>query len=98
MALKILYSRDAIRDLHTIQMYVGARSPTGALHFRDGIVALIDRLAEFPLTGVATSNDRVRVADVSRYPYRIFYTTSDDALRILHIRHTSRAPIDPDDL
>ena len=40
----------------------------------------------------------VRVMPVVRYPYLIFYTVSGDELRILHIRHGARVPIDPDEL
>jgi len=36
----------------------------------------------------------VRVAFVLRYRYKIFYRVTTDAIRIVHIRHTSRAPID----
>ena len=32
----------------------------------------------------------VHVAALVRYPYKIFYRTLDDGVRILHIRHTSR--------
>ena len=30
-----------------------------------------------------------------RYPYVILYRIAEDELLILHIRHTSRRPIDP---
>jgi plasmid stabilization system protein ParE len=32
---------------------------------------------------------------VLRYPYLIYYRVAEDELLILHIRHTSRRPIDP---
>ena len=32
----------------------------------------------------------VRVVHLVRYPFKIFYTISKDAIMILHIRHTSR--------
>jgi plasmid stabilization system protein ParE len=32
---------------------------------------------------------------ILRYPHVIFYRIADNELLILHIRHTSRRPIDP---
>jgi hypothetical protein len=34
----------------------------------------------------------IRVVALTRHPYRIFYRVARDAIQILHIRHTSRAP------
>jgi toxin ParE1/3/4 len=97
MALKVRFSKDAIRDLDSIHEYLAARSPQGASRVSGDILAVIDRLAELPLTGRPTQNPRVRVAQLRRYPYRLFYSYSanDDTLVVLHIRHAARAPIDP---
>ena len=35
---------------------------------------------------------------LGRYPYLIFYTSGADELIVLHFRHTSRKPIDPQQL
>jgi hypothetical protein len=37
----------------------------------------------------------VRVIPLVNYPYLIFYTTSEEGLTVLHIRHAARKPIDP---
>lgn len=37
----------------------------------------------------------VRVLFVGRYPYKFFYRVRGDTVEVLHIRHTSRFPINP---
>lgn len=34
----------------------------------------------------------VRVIPLIKYPYKIFYRTTENAVRVLRIRHTSRRP------
>ncbi len=36
----------------------------------------------------------VRVVPLGRYPYKIFYRVSGDAVEILHIHHAAREPWD----
>jgi hypothetical protein len=36
----------------------------------------------------------VRVASIGRYPYKIFYRMTDEAVVILHIHHAAQAPWD----
>jgi len=38
------------------------------------------------------------VLPVLRYPYLIFYTVTNEAVVVLHIRHAARAPADPQSL
>jgi toxin ParE1/3/4 len=55
------------------------------------IEQVITRLASNPLSAPAvTERPEVRMALVLRYPYKIFYRISGDAIEILHIRHTVR--------
>ncbi|MBX9778657.1 MAG: type II toxin-antitoxin system RelE/ParE family toxin [Xanthobacteraceae bacterium] len=46
----------------------------------------------FPSKPKWREHEDIRAAVVRRYPYRIFYTITTDAIEILHIRHTSRRP------
>lgn len=59
------------------------------------IKSSIDTLGFFPLIGRVVGDAGHRRVPVLRYPYVIFYRASGDELLILHIRHTSRLPIDP---
>jgi len=48
--------------------------------------------------GVTTSNSAIRILPPTRYPYRVYYTVFEDAVVVLHIRHTARRSPDLDDL
>lgn len=56
------------------------------LHLRDRIA----RLGNFPQMGTPTMMADIRILPPTKYPYRIYYTLTDDAVVILHIRHSSR--------
>ncbi len=98
MALTIRIGRRATNDLSDIHGYLRSRSPRGAERVRQRILAVVNRLSDFPLIGHETQNPRIRAILVKAYPYTIFYTADDTMLTILHIRHSSRAPIDADEL
>ena len=40
--------------------------------------------------GCATDEEGVRIAPVGRFPTIVFYTITDDAVVILHVRHGAR--------
>lgn len=98
MALKVRFGRQAIADLSELQAYLAPRSPRGADRVRQRIVDVVNRLSDLPLVGHETQNPRIRTILVTAYPYRVFYAVDEVHLTILHIRHTARAPIEPDEL
>jgi plasmid stabilization system protein ParE len=94
VGLTIRLARQASRDLAEIQEYLLPRSPRAAERIRLRVHAVIHRLAELPLTGRPTQNPDIRVVVLSNYPYLIYYAADDHVLRVLHIRHTARSPVD----
>jgi plasmid stabilization system protein ParE len=42
----------------------------------------------------ASSRPGVRVVPLGRYPYKIFYRVTEDAVEILHIHHAAQQPWD----
>jgi plasmid stabilization system protein ParE len=55
------------------------------------IRATVARIAAFPEIGRGLEErPEVRGVPLVRYPFKIFYTVSGDAVVILHVRHTSR--------
>jgi toxin ParE1/3/4 len=83
--MNVVYAPRALRDLQGISAYLIERTPTGA----------INTLGYFPEIGPLVDDAEHRRMSVPRYPYVIFYRIEADDLLILHIRHTSRRPIDP---
>src|SRR5262245_48314974 len=90
--MRVEYAPRARADLARI----GERSrrvfgPAVAVAVETYIRATIARIAAIPETGERLhERPEVRGVPLVRYPFKIFYTTSEDAVVILHIRHTSR--------
>ena len=59
------------------------------------IKAAIDSIAYFPEITPIVDNAGHRRFPVVRYPYLVFYRVTESEILILHIRHASRRPIDP---
>ena len=90
--MKVRFTRQAFRDRELIFEYLAQRSPSGAANVMARIRTAIERLAQHPLSGRTTDFEGVYVLFVGRYPYKVFYRLHEDAIEILHIRHTSRLP------
>lgn len=91
MGLKITLHRRAQRDLQNIMDYLlqeaGAKA---AERVRNHLRRKIHRLASIPHMGKATTNPDIRILPPTLYPYRIYYTVTDRAVVVLHIRHSAR--------
>jgi len=91
MGLKVRLHRQAQADLQSIYDYLVRHAGDRAaervrLHLRQKIMRLADR----PYIGTATTEPGIRILAPTKYPYRIYYTLTDTAVIILHIRHTAR--------
>jgi plasmid stabilization system protein ParE len=93
--MNVVYAPRALRDLGGIAAYLVDHSPGGATHVLAAIKSSIDTLSFFPQIGRIIDNAGHRRVPVLRYPYLVFYRIAGDELIILHVRHTSRRPIDP---
>jgi toxin ParE1/3/4 len=93
--MNVVYAPRTLRDLESIAAYLVERNPAGAINVLGAIKSSIDTLSFFPQIGRLVDNAGHRRVPVLRYPYLIFYRVAGDELLILHIRHTSRRPIDP---
>ena len=93
--MKVVYAPRALRDLEAIDAYLAERNPSAAVNVLAAIKSSIDTLSFFPQIGRVIDNAGHRRVPVVRHPYVVFYRISGDDLLILHIRHTSRRPIDP---
>ena len=94
--MNVVYAPRALRDLDRIAAYLTERNPDAAARVLGAIKSSIDTLSFFPQIGRVVDNAGHRRVPVLRYSYVIFYRiAAGDELLILHIRHTSRRPIDP---
>jgi toxin ParE1/3/4 len=61
-----------------------------AENVRRHLLKRFNRLCEKPDLGLTTSHSGIRILSPTNYPYRFYFTVIEDAVVILHIRHTSR--------
>ena len=92
--MRVVLSRRALRNLETI--LGDSRRLFGdnvADELERTISRQIDRIADAPESAPrAFGREHVRALSLVRYPFRIFYRIRDDAVEIMHVRHTSRRP------
>jgi plasmid stabilization system protein ParE len=94
--VKVHYGPRAVADLTAIADFLTERSPQGARAVERAIRATLALVSDFPGCGRAVEQrPHVRVIPVTRYPYLIFYTVTDDAVVVLHVRHAARRPVEP---
>jgi toxin ParE1/3/4 len=93
--MKLVYSRRALPDLDGISAYYAANaSPAIADFVGRRLEDVIGRISRIPESAPRVSQrSQVRVVTVVSYPFRIFYRVRKDTIDILHIRHTSRRPL-----
>jgi plasmid stabilization system protein ParE len=92
--MKVEYSKRALADLRTIAAYfASAGDPRVADAVATAIRQTVDRIARHPESGrPVVQRPGLRVVLLPRHRYKIFYATGADAIRVVHIRHTSRRP------
>lgn len=90
----VRYSPRATRDLQSIQEYLSERSPRGALNVLTAIYAAVEFVRRHPAAAQSTNLPAVSAKIVQRYRFKIFYRAveTDNAIEIIHVRHTSRRP------
>jgi addiction module RelE/StbE family toxin len=93
--MNVVYAPRALRDLESIAAYLRDRSPSGAANVLAAIRSSIETAGFFPQMARVIDDAGHRRLPVPRYPYVVFYRLAGDELLVLHIRHTSRRPIDP---
>jgi addiction module RelE/StbE family toxin len=90
----VRYSPRATRDLQSIHEYLSKHSPRGALNVLTAIYAAVEFVRRHPAAAQSTNVPGVRAKIVQRYRFKVFYRVvePDNAIEIVHVRHTSRRP------
>jgi len=93
--MKVVFTTAALKDLDEIADWLTIHYPTIAPAVERRIRDVVARLGRWPQSARrAAKRPGVRVVPVGRYPYRIFYRVTPDAVEILHIHHMARLPWD----
>jgi toxin ParE1/3/4 len=91
-AVIVRFTPRAESDLAEILDFPVPLSPEGARRVAASLEVAIRIIANHPFGARKTGRPLLFVKIVRRYPYKIFYRVRDDAIEIVHIRHTSRRP------
>lgn len=89
--MKVVYTDEALHDLDDILRYIAANFPAAYQSFELRLRAVERRIGQLP-HGARQVAERpgVRVVPLLRYPYKIFYRVTPEAVEILHIHHAAR--------
>jgi toxin ParE1/3/4 len=88
--MKVRYTETALDEIEDILSYIAKDNSSAALRVSATILATIDRIAEFPHTGVETDTSGIRVMPVLPYRYLIFFAVDGEVLTIRNVRHSAR--------
>jgi toxin ParE1/3/4 len=89
--MKVVFADGAVADLRSIADYLTANYPSAAAGVERRLRIVIARIARWPQSAQRViERPDVRVVPLVRYPYRVFYRVTEEAVEILHINHTSR--------
>lgn len=93
--MKVVYTDAALHDLDEITVWLKAHYPGVGKAVERRLRLVVAHIARWPESMRASAHrPGVRVVPLGRYPYKIFYRVSGDAVEILHIHHTAREPWD----
>ncbi len=89
--MKVVYSEDALRDLDEILTFIGANYPSVLTPFLRRLRIIERRIGQWPESAQEVEQrPGIRAVPFIRYPYKLFYRVSPEAIEILHIHHASR--------
>jgi toxin ParE1/3/4 len=89
--MKVVYTDEALRDLDEILTYIAAHYPTAYAPFEKRLHTAVARIGAWPESAAEVAQrPGVRAVSLVRYPYKMFYRVTPDAVEILHIHHAAR--------
>ncbi len=89
--MKVVYTDEALRDLDEILTFIAANYPTAYAPFEMRLHTAVLRIGAWPESAAEVAQrPGIRVVPLIRYPYKMFYRVTNDAVEILYIRHAAR--------
>lgn len=89
--MRVIFTEPALADVEDIREYLSAHYPFTMPSVERRIQVVLNHIASWPKSGrPVVERPGVRVVPLLRYPYRIFYRVTPDAVEILHIHHSAR--------
>jgi toxin ParE1/3/4 len=89
--MRVVYTTEALADLDGILRYIAENHPAVSEAFQFRLHAVIARISRWPESAQEVAErPGVRVVPLIRYPYKIFYQISGEAVEILYVHHAAR--------
>ena len=89
--MKVIYTDEALRDLDQILTFLVSNYPSITAAFQKRLRSVERRIGKWPMSAEEViQRPGVRVVPLIRYPYKIFYRITSEAVEILHIHHAAR--------
>ncbi len=87
--MKVVYTDEALHNLDEILAFIAANYPTVLAAFELRLRAVERRIGRWPHSATEVEQrPGVRVVPLLRYPYKVFYQVTADAVEIVYIHHT----------
>jgi toxin ParE1/3/4 len=89
--MKVVYTDEALDNLDGILAFIASHYPTISAAFEKRLRTVIARIGAWPESAEEVAErPGVRVVPVIRYPYKVFYRVTNEAVEILYIHHAAR--------
>jgi toxin ParE1/3/4 len=89
--MKVIYTAKASRDLDGILAYIASNYPTVYEPFLIRLRSVTARIGTWPDSAKEVAEEPgVRVVPLLRYPYKIFYRNTGEAIEIMYIHHAAQ--------
>jgi len=89
--MKVVYTDEALDNLDEILTYIGSNYPTISAAFEKRLRTVIARIGAWPDSAEQVAErPGVRAVPLIRYPYKVFYRITNEAVEILYIHHAAR--------
>ncbi len=89
--MKVVYTAEALDNLDEILSYIAHTYPTVSAAFEKRLRIVEARIGAWPESAEEVAErPGVRIVPLVRYPYKILYRVTADAVEILYIHHGAR--------
>jgi plasmid stabilization system protein ParE len=91
--MRVVFTDEALHDLDEILTFVAAHYPTIVSPFQQRLRTVLRRIGSWPKSAEEVEQrPGVRMVPLVRFPYKVFYQVTGDAVEILHVHHAARQP------
>lgn len=100
MSYKVEFSKRAKAEALEATEWIAQYSPEQAALWYFGLTEVIESLQNFPARCPLAPESRTFKSEIRHLifgKYRILFRIEDETVYILHVRHSSRKPLTPDD-